>query len=102
LISGNVVESRVVLEASKMGFGIADVIGFVAAALMLLTFCQRAMVQMRLSAIAANICFIAYGALAHVYPVLLLHAVLTPVNVKGLFDSLSARESGEQPRGTDR
>jgi hypothetical protein len=98
--SKNVGESRGVLEGSKMGFGIADVIGFLAAAWMLLTFCQRAMVQMRLSAIAANICFIAYGALAHVYPVLLLHAVLIPVNVKGLFDSLSARESSE-PRRTD-
>ena len=28
-----------------MGFGIADVIGLLAAALMLLTFCQRAIVQ---------------------------------------------------------
>jgi hypothetical protein len=96
LISGSEGESRSV--ARFMAFGMADAVGFLAAALMLLTFCQRAMVRMRLSAIAANICFIAYGALGHLYPVIILHAVLVPVNVKGLFDSLSARRTREPHR----
>jgi hypothetical protein len=39
-------------------------------------------------AIASNIAFIAYGALAEVTPVLLLHVVLLPVNVLRLAESV--------------
>jgi CRP/FNR family cyclic AMP-dependent transcriptional regulator len=75
-----------------MTLEIADGVGFLGAALMLFTFCQRIMLRMRISALAANVCFIAYGALAHVYPVLLLHALLMPVNLKGLFEQFRAKQ----------
>jgi CRP/FNR family cyclic AMP-dependent transcriptional regulator len=75
-----------------MTLEIADGLGFLGAALMLFTFCQRIMLRMRISALAANVCFIAYGALAHVYPVLLLHALLMPVNLKGLFEQFRAKQ----------
>ncbi len=65
---------------------IADFLGFAAAGLTLLTFWQRAMLPMRLCAIGANICFIAYATLASLPPVMALHVVLLPLNVKRLLD----------------
>ena len=58
-----------------------DVLGCAAAAATLLTFAQRRMWPMRISAIAANLFFIGYGALGQLYPVLLLHLLLLPLNV---------------------
>jgi CRP/FNR family cyclic AMP-dependent transcriptional regulator len=58
-----------------------DLIGYVASALVLATFCMRDMVTLRCVAIASNLAFIAYGGLADVGPVLLLHLMLLPVNV---------------------
>lgn len=64
----------------------ADFLGFGAAALTLLTFWQRAMLPMRLCAIGANICFIVYAALVSLPPVMALHVVLLPLNIKRLLD----------------
>ncbi len=58
-----------------------DVLGCVAAAATLLTFAQKRMWPMRISAIAANLFFIGYGALGQLYPVLFLHLILLPLNV---------------------
>jgi CRP-like cAMP-binding protein len=38
------------------------------------------MIALRVAAIGSNICFIGFGVAAHVYPVLLLHVVLLPLN----------------------
>lgn len=59
---------------------LSDGIGFLAAILTLLTFLQTAVVPMRLAAMAANLSFISYGALADCLPVLVLHLILLPVN----------------------
>jgi hypothetical protein len=56
-------------------------IGFAAAGLVLATFCMHSMEPLRWVAIASNVAFIAYAYLAGLAPVLLLHAVLLPVNV---------------------
>jgi hypothetical protein len=58
-----------------------DALGYLASALVLVTFCMRDMTALRCMAIASNVAFIAYGALADVGPVLLLHLLLLPVNV---------------------
>ena len=63
-----------------------DAFGFVAAGATLLTFAQRSMLPMRISAILANIFFIIYGWLGSVVPVLTLHAILLPMNVLRLSD----------------
>jgi hypothetical protein len=55
-------------------------VGWLASALVLATFCMRAMVPLRLVAIASNLAFIAYGASAGIHPVLMLHLVLLPLN----------------------
>jgi hypothetical protein len=60
---------------------IIDGVGFGAAGLVLATFCMRSMNALRWVAIASNVAFIAYGYLGHLAPVLLLHALLLPVNI---------------------
>jgi hypothetical protein len=57
-----------------------NLVGYLAASLVLATFCMRSMGTLRLVALASNAAFIAYGYLANLTPVLLLHAVLLPVN----------------------
>ena len=57
-----------------------DAAGYIASLLVFATFCMRTMIALRLAAIGSNICFIAFGVAAHVYPVLLLHVVLLPLN----------------------
>lgn len=56
-------------------------VGYLASALVLATFCMRDMAALRCMAIASNLAFITYGALADLGPVLLLHLLLLPVNV---------------------
>jgi hypothetical protein len=57
-----------------------DIIGYLASALVLTTFCMRDMVALRCMAIASNVAFIAYGGLANLGPVLVLHLLLLPIN----------------------
>lgn len=56
-------------------------IGYLASALVLVTFCMRDMTTLRCVAIASNLAFIAYGSIAGLGPVLVLHLLLLPVNV---------------------
>jgi hypothetical protein len=63
-------------------------VGYLASLLVLATFCMRDMVSLRVVAIASNVAFISYGALAGISPVLLLHVVLLPVNVLRLSESV--------------
>jgi hypothetical protein len=57
-----------------------DLLGWVASLLTLITFAQTSMLPLRVTAILANIFFIAYGAMGHFLPVLTLHALLLPLN----------------------
>jgi hypothetical protein len=65
-----------------------ELIGYLASLLVLATFCMRDMMSLRVVAIASNVAFIAYGALAGISPVLLLHVVLLPVNMLRLAESV--------------
>jgi len=56
-------------------------IGWAASAAVLATFCMNTMMPLRVLAIISNVLFCAFGALAHIFPVLILHAILLPVNV---------------------
>jgi len=56
-------------------------IGYLASALVLCTFLTRTMLPLRVIALGSNLAFITYGVLLHLYPVLVLHIVLLPVNV---------------------
>lgn len=61
-----------------------DLLGYAASAMVLATFCMSSMLYLRLVAIGSNILFILFGSAAHIYPVLLLHVVLLPVNLARL------------------
>jgi hypothetical protein len=61
-----------------------NILGFAAAAATLMTFAQSETRALRLWAICANGLFIAYGWLGGHLPVLLLHFVLMPINVRML------------------
>ena len=58
----------------------SDYLGYVASALVLCTFCTKTMMPLRIIALGSNVAFISYGFLLHLYPVLILHAVLLPLN----------------------
>jgi hypothetical protein len=60
-----------------------DMLGWMAAALMLLTFASRE-AKVRSLALATNAGFIAYGAVADLMPVLTLHLLLVPINLHRL------------------
>ena len=58
----------------------AGEIGFLASALVLAAFGMKDMVNLRIVAICSNFAFIAYALLLHLLPILVLHAVLLPLN----------------------
>ena len=57
-----------------------NLLGYLAASLVLTTFCMRSMSGLRAAALASNLAFIGYGYFAHLLPVLVLHAILLPIN----------------------
>ena len=58
-----------------------DVLGYAASATVLATICVNAMVPLRILALCSNILFCFYGYFDHLHSVLILHAVLFPINV---------------------
>jgi CRP/FNR family cyclic AMP-dependent transcriptional regulator len=58
-----------------------EVFGYIAAGLVLATFSMRTMLPLRILGMSSNIAFITYGFLADLHPVLILHALLLPLNV---------------------
>ncbi len=72
------------------GMNANDWVGYLASLLVLVTFCMQGMVLLRAVAIASNVAFIAYAVLAGIGPVMLLHALLLPMNVYRLWQALHA------------
>ena len=73
-------------------------LGWLAAGLTLLTFSMRSMIALRTAALAANLCFIAYGAQGALYPVLALHLLLLPCNLLRLRQLCRRRLETEEGR----
>jgi signal-transduction protein with cAMP-binding, CBS, and nucleotidyltransferase domain len=78
-----------------------DFLGYAASASVLATFCMGTMVPLRIAAIGSNVLFIAFGALAHIYPVLILHIILLPVNCARLLQIQRLIQSVNTARVTD-
>lgn len=57
-----------------------EAIGYLAALITVATFYMKTMIPLRIAGLASNVTWIAYGALAGVYPPLVLHIVLLPLN----------------------
>jgi hypothetical protein len=64
-----------------------DLLGYAAAALVLITFLAQSITTLRAIAIASNLMFIAYALVAGLPPVLVLHALLLPLNVWRLWQA---------------
>ena len=73
-----------------------DLLGFAAAGLVLLTFYARSSTAMRAAAIASNLMFIAYAGTQGLLPVLVLHALLLPLNVWRLCEVATAARRGRR------
>jgi hypothetical protein len=58
-----------------------NLLGFLAAGLVLTTFAMRTMMTLRLVGIAGNVAFIAYGLYQGLMPVVALHVMLLPLNI---------------------
>jgi CRP/FNR family cyclic AMP-dependent transcriptional regulator len=58
-----------------------DLLGYAASLLVLTTFCMSTMLRLRWVAIGSNVLFILFGFFGHIYPVMILHIILLPVNV---------------------
>ncbi len=61
-----------------------DLLGFAAAAAVLAGFCMNSIRHLRLAALASNVLFVIYGLFAHIYPVVILHLILAPINLQKL------------------
>ncbi len=60
--------------------GWIDGVGYLASLLVFCTFYMKTMIPLRGVAIASNLVFMTFGLAGRVYPVLVLHAVLLPLN----------------------
>jgi len=79
---------------------IAEVSGYGAAVLVFLTFYMKTMVPLRVVGICSNCIFIIYGYLGALYPVLILHLILLPLNGLRLREMLQlTRQVQEATRG---
>jgi CRP/FNR family transcriptional regulator, cyclic AMP receptor protein len=67
---------------------IAEMAGYLAAGFVFLTFYVKTMIPLRIIGICSNCMFIMYGSLDGLYPVLVLHLILLPLNGLRLFEIL--------------
>lgn len=58
-----------------------EIAGYIASAFVAASFYMKTIVPLRILAICSNIAFIIYGAGAGLYPVLILHTFLFPLNI---------------------
>jgi hypothetical protein len=58
-----------------------DFLGFSAAFSVLASFSMTTIAALRTLALLSNVLFILYGLCAHIYPVLVLHIILLPINL---------------------
>ena len=72
-----------------MNPALTEFLGYAAAGLVLVTFAFRSMTALRSVAIVSNLLFIAYAVSAELQPVLILHALLLPLNMVRLREALS-------------
>jgi ABC-type glycerol-3-phosphate transport system permease component len=70
-------------------------VGYLAASLVFATFCTKRMVPLRALAIISNIAFITYGWLGGLWPILILHAAMLPLNIHRLRQEVSLERPGD-------
>jgi ABC-type glycerol-3-phosphate transport system permease component len=56
-------------------------VGWLASGLVFATFCAKRMLPLRALAITSNLAFISYGYTGALWPIVILHAAMLPMNV---------------------
>ena len=77
-----------------------ETFGYLGALMTLTTFSMKTMLHLRMVGIVSNLAFISYGAFGHVYPVLMLHLALLPLNVWRLGQLLQLTRQIEEISGS--
>jgi hypothetical protein len=60
---------------------VGELVGWLAAGSMIATFSSKKKVTLRGFAVASNLLFILYGMSAQLFPILVLHLILLPINL---------------------
>ena len=77
-----------------------QVVGFIAAGLVIATLSMRTMVPLRVIGLCSNVAFVSYGILFHSYPTIVLHSILFPLNIYRLREMLNLiKQIEEASRG---
>lgn len=61
---------------------LTNALGYEAAGLVFATFCAQRMASLRSLAITSNVAFIGYGFLDGLWPILILHSAMLPINIQ--------------------
>ncbi len=80
---------------------VGEASGYTASVLVFLTFYMKTMVPLQIIGICSNCAFITYGYLDSLYPVLILHLILLPLNGVRLYQILQLTRRVEQAIGGD-
>lgn len=80
-----------------------DAAGYLASGLVIMAFCMKDIVPLRIVALTSNLAFLTYGIGLGLVPVWLLHAVLLPINGWRLWQAVAGREDqvGFRKRGAE-
>jgi ABC-type glycerol-3-phosphate transport system permease component len=72
-------------------------IGWLASGLVFATFCAKRMLPLRALAITSNIAFISYGYTDALWPIVILHSAMLPMNVIRFREAFLARGAPKRP-----
>ena len=89
------------MSVTIFGMSQANLLGYIAAAFVFVTFWMKTMVPLRVLGIGSNIFFIAYGYLAAAYPPLVLHLFLLPLNIVRLREMMQLIKQVEKAASGD-
>jgi hypothetical protein len=68
-----------------------DAAGYLASGLVVMAFCMRDIIPLRVVALTSNIAFLIYGIGLGLIPVWILHAILLPINGWRLWQATACR-----------
>jgi hypothetical protein len=71
-----------------------DCLGLCAGAAVLATFSMKSMLSLRSIALLSNMLFVTYGIAADLYPIVVLHAILFPINIGKLYELRKTKNDG--------
>ena len=76
-----------------------DAAGYLASGLVVLAFCMKDIIPLRVVALTSNIAFLTYGIGLGLVPVWLLHAILLPINCWRIWQGISRHPAVVPVRG---